>query len=104
MFLTPKKGQSSLDECLREYTSPHMLPGVYCGTCNRKANRQSVTLLKTAPAILFIFIKRTQFDILTLQNTKFNDKIEFENKLDLTPYLKFNHTCHKPVNSQRKTM
>lgn len=58
----------------------------YCEKCEKKINTLKRCCIKRMPNVLFIVLKRFEFNFDTMTKFKINDYIEFPMELDMTQY------------------
>ena len=83
------KNKNSVLDSLKFYVEGEMLEGdnaYYCETCEKKVNTLKRQCIKRMPNILFLVLKRFEFDFDTMQKVKVNDYCEFPFELDMSPY------------------
>ena len=83
------KARHSLKESLEKYVEGEMLEGdnaYYCEKCDAKRDTLKRTTLKRFPNILFLELKRFEFNFDLMAKIKINELVEFPMELDMTPY------------------
>ena len=83
------KNKHTVQESLKYYVKGEMLEGdnaYYCEKCEKKVNTLMRCCIKRMPNILFLVLKRFEFDFETMQKIKVNDYCEFPTELDMSPY------------------
>lgn len=83
------KNKHTVHESLKYYVKGEMLEGdnaYYCEKCEKKVNTLMRCCIKRMPNILFLVLKRFEFDFETMQKIKVNDYCEFPTELDMGPY------------------
>lgn len=83
------KNKHTVLESLKYYVKGEMLEGdnaYYCEKCEKKVNTLMRCCIKRMPNILFLVLKRFEFDFETMQKIKVNDYCEFPTELDMSPY------------------
>jgi len=76
-------------ESLDAFVEGEMLEGdnaYYCEKCEKKRDTLKRCTIKRLPNVLFIELKRFEFDFDTMSKTKLNDYCEFPMELDMTKY------------------
>ena len=58
----------------------------YCEKCEKKINTLKRCCIKRMPNVLFLVLKRFEFNFDTMTKFKINDYIEFPMELDMTEY------------------
>eukprot|EP00349_Pseudokeronopsis_sp_Brazil_P010679 CAMPEP_0202978554 /NCGR_PEP_ID=MMETSP1396-20130829/84929_1 /ASSEMBLY_ACC=CAM_ASM_000872 /TAXON_ID= /ORGANISM="Pseudokeronopsis sp., Strain Brazil" /LENGTH=221 /DNA_ID=CAMNT_0049717549 /DNA_START=2836 /DNA_END=3501 /DNA_ORIENTATION=+ len=92
LFLTINlqvKNKSSLKESLDSFVEGEMLEGdnaYYCEKCEKKVNTLKRCCIKRMPNVMFLVLKRFEFNFDTMTKFKINDYCEFPMQLDMTPY------------------
>lgn len=85
----PVKNKNSVQDCLKHFVEGEMLEGenaYFCEKCEKKVNTLKRCCVKRMPNILFLALKRFEFDFDTMSKVKVNDYCEFPLELDMTPY------------------
>ncbi|CAN0473429.1 unnamed protein product, partial [Ectocarpus sp. 12 AP-2014] len=59
-----------------------------CAQCNEKRDTLKRTCIARLPNVLFLHLKRFEFDMMEMRKVKVNDKCEFPMELDMRPYTK----------------
>ncbi|CAN0418454.1 unnamed protein product, partial [Hapterophycus canaliculatus] len=59
-----------------------------CAKCNEKRDTLKRTCIARLPNVLFLHLKRFEFDMMEMKKVKVNDKCEFPMELDMRPYTK----------------
>lgn len=83
------KNKNTVQESLKFYIEGEMLEGdnaYYCEKCEKKVNTLKRCCIKRMPNILFLVLKRFEFDFDSMQKVKVNDYCEFPIDLDMSPY------------------
>ena len=83
------KNKNSVQESLKYYVEGEMLEGdnaYFCEKCDMKVNTLKRCCIKRMPNILFLVLKRFEFDFDSMQKVKVNDYCEFPLELDMSPY------------------
>ncbi|CAZ81848.1 unnamed protein product [Tuber melanosporum] len=83
------KGKTNLQESLKAYVGGEHMDGdnkYSCTECGRHVNAVKRTSLKDLPNGIIFHLKRFEFDLQTMHRSKINDKFEFPNCIDMTPY------------------
>ena len=83
------KNKHSVMESLESFVQGEMLEGdnaYYCEKCEKKRDTLKRCTIKRLPNVLFIELKRFEFDFDTMSKTKLNDYCEFPMDLDMTKY------------------
>lgn len=83
------KNKNSVLDSLKFYVEGEMLEGdnaYYCEKCEKKINTLKRQCIKRMPNVLFLVLKRFEFDFDTMQKVKVNDYCEFPFELDMSPY------------------
>ena len=78
-----------MEDSLKAYVQGEMLEGdnaYYCEKCEKKINTLKRCCIKRMPNVLFLVLKRFEFDFDTMQKVKVNDYCEFPLELDMSPY------------------
>ncbi|CAN0216357.1 unnamed protein product, partial [Ectocarpus sp. 12 AP-2014] len=85
------KGKRSITESLQLYVEGEVLAGdnkFLCAQCNEKRDTLKRTCIARLPNVLFLHLKRFEFDMMEMRKVKVNDKCEFPMELDMRPYTK----------------
>ena len=83
------KNKNSVQDGLKFYVEGEMLEGdnaYYCEQCEKKVNTLKRCCIKRMPNILFLVLKRFEFDFDRMVRVKVNDYCEFPLVLDMLPY------------------
>jgi ubiquitin carboxyl-terminal hydrolase 9/24 len=83
------KNKHSIKESLDSFVEGEMLEGdnaYYCEKCEKKINTLKRCCVKRMPNVLFIVLKRFEFNFDTMQKYKINDYIEFPMQLNMSEY------------------
>ena len=83
------KNKKSVLEGLENFTEGEMLEGdnaYYCEKCETKRDTLKRCSIKRLPNILFLELKRFEFNFDTMQKYKINDYCSFPMELDMKPY------------------
>lgn len=83
------KDKHSLMESLDAFVEGEMLEGdnaYYCEKCEKKRDTLKRCTIKRLPNVLFIELKRFEFNFDTMSKTKLNDYCEFPMDLDMAKY------------------
>lgn len=83
------RGFKTIEESLAAYTAVEKLDGdnKYMAEGFGLQCAEKTTKFLKLPPVLHVQLKRWDFDLNTLEQRKVNDKFEFSDKLDFTPYL-----------------
>ncbi|CAM9266774.1 unnamed protein product, partial [Scytosiphon promiscuus] len=85
------KGKRSITESLQLYVEGEVLAGdnkFLCAKCNEKRDTLKRTCIARLPNVLFLHLKRFEFDMMEMKKVKVNDKCEFPMELNMRPYTK----------------
>ena len=83
------KNKTSVLDSLKSFVEGEMLSGdnaYYCEKCEKKVSALKRCCIKRMPNILFLTLKRFEFDFDTMQRVKVNDYCEFPLELDMNLY------------------
>ena len=83
------KNKTSVIESLDSYIEGEMLEGdnaYYCDKCEKKRNTLKRQSIKRLPNVLFLSLKRFEFNYDTMTKFKVNDYMEFPMNLDMSSY------------------
>ena len=83
------KGCKTIYESLDEYVSVETLEGKnqYMTEGHGLQDAKKGVILKTLPPVLFLHLRRFDFDMVSLRNYKVNDRCEFYDTIDLDKYV-----------------
>ena len=84
------KGVNNIFESLKNYCKTEIMDGdnkINCEECNTKRTCHKRLVFKSLPNILFIVLKRFEFDYDTMLKIKLNDYFEFPFELDMKNFL-----------------
>lgn len=76
-------------ESLDSFVEGEMLEGdnaYYCEKCEKKVNTLKRCCIKRMPNVMFLVLKRFEFNFDTMTKFKVNDYCEFPNSLDMQKY------------------
>lgn len=76
----------SVEEALRAFVAPETLDGnnqYFCEQCNKKCNAHKGLRFTSFPYLLTLQLKRFDFDYVTFNRIKLNDRVEFPFELNL---------------------
>jgi hypothetical protein len=81
-----KKSTIKLNACFDKFVEEEKLDGIVCPKCHEDSHLMKCFILWRLPPILFIQLKRFQFDQFTRR--KLNDLVDFPiDDLDVSPYI-----------------
>lgn len=83
------KDKHSVMESLQSFVEGEMLEGdnaYFCDKCEKKRDTLKRCTIKRLPNVLFIELKRFEFNFDTMSKIKLNDYCEFPMDLDMTKY------------------
>ncbi|KAJ5155272.1 hypothetical protein N7492_008075 [Penicillium capsulatum] len=83
------KGKASLEESLQAYVEGEIMQGdnkYSCTGCGRHVDAVKRACLKDVPDNLIFHLKRFDFDMVTMMRSKINDRFEFPDRINMTPY------------------
>jgi len=83
------KNKQSVLESLEAYVEGEMLEGdnaYYCEKCEKKRDTLKRCSIKRLPNVLFLELKRFEFNFDTMRKYKLNDYCSFPTELDMSPY------------------
>lgn len=83
------KNKKSIQESLEAYIEGDMLEGdnaYFCDKCERKRNALKRYSIKRLPNVLFLMLRRFEFNYDTMTKFKVNDYCSFPIDLDMSPY------------------
>jgi ubiquitin carboxyl-terminal hydrolase 9/24 len=83
------KNKHSIQESLESFVEGEMLEGdnaYYCEKCEKKMNTLKRCCIKRMPNVLFMVLKRFEFNFDTMNKFKINDYCEFPMKIDMKEY------------------
>ncbi len=92
LFLTINlqvKNKHSIKESLDSFVEGEMLEGdnaYFCEKCEKKVNTLKRCCIKRMPNVLFLVLKRFEFNFDTMTKFKVNDYCEFPMSIDMSPY------------------
>ena len=83
------KNKHSIQESLESFVEGEMLEGdnaYYCEKCEKKVNTLKRCCIKRMPNVLFMVLKRFEFNFDTMNKFKINDYCEFPMQIDMKEY------------------
>ena len=83
------QNKNSICESLEAFTEGEMLEGdnaYFCEKCEKKRDTLKRCTIKRLPNVLFLELKRFEFNFDTMTKFKVNDSCEFPMELDMAPY------------------
>lgn len=83
------KNKHTVEESLAAFVEGEMLEGdnaYYCEKCELKRDTLKRCTIKRLPNVMFVVLKRFEFNFETMSKMKINDLVEFPTELDMTPY------------------
>ena len=83
------KNKNSIKESLDSFVEGEMLEGdnaFYCEKCDKKVNTLKRCCIKRMPNVLFLVLKRFEFNFDTMTRFKINDYCEFPTEIDMKQY------------------
>lgn len=83
------KGKASLEESLQAYVEGEIMQGdnkYSCTACGRHVDAVKRACLKDVPDNLIFHLKRFDFDMVTMLRSKINDRFQFPERIDMTPF------------------
>jgi ubiquitin C-terminal hydrolase len=83
------KNKHSIKESLDAYVEGEMLEGdnaYYCEKCEKKVNTLKRCCIKRMPNVLFLVLKRFEFNFDTMSKSKVNDYCEFPMEINMSSY------------------
>jgi ubiquitin carboxyl-terminal hydrolase 9/24 len=83
------KNKHSIKESLDSFVEGEMLEGdnaYYCEKCEKKVNTLKRCCIKRMPNVLFMVLKRFEFNYDTMTKIKINDYCEFPMKINMSEY------------------
>eukprot|EP01130_Rhizamoeba_saxonica_P002958 TRINITY_DN1299_c0_g2_i1.p1 TRINITY_DN1299_c0_g2~~TRINITY_DN1299_c0_g2_i1.p1 ORF type:complete len:2014 (+),score=509.93 TRINITY_DN1299_c0_g2_i1:1-6042(+) len=85
------KNNPTLEDALRSFIIGETLSGdnqFYCEDCDQKVDTLKRCCIEEIPPILFIHLKRFEFDYINMRNVKLYDECSFPQTLNLEPYTR----------------
>lgn len=85
------KNKHSIKESLDSFVEGEMLEGdnaYYCEKCEKKVNTLKRCCIKRMPNVMFIVLKRFEFNYDTMTKFKINDYCEFPMSINMSEYSK----------------
>lgn len=83
------KNKHSIKESLEAFVEGEMLEGdnaYYCEKCEKKVNTLKRCCIKRMPNVLFMVLKRFEFNFDTMTKFKINDYCEFPMQINMREY------------------
>ena len=83
------KNKHSIKESLEAFVEGEMLEGdnaYYCEKCEKKVNTLKRCCIKRMPNVLFMVLKRFEFNFDTMTKFKINDYCEFPMSLNMREF------------------
>ena len=83
------KNKKTVMESLADFVEGEMLEGenaYFCEQCETKRDTLKRCTIKRLPNVLFLELKRFEFDFDTMSKIKVNDYCSFPMELDMKPY------------------
>lgn len=83
------KNKHSIKESLEAFVEGEMLEGdnaYYCEKCEKKVNTLKRCCIKRMPNVLFMVLKRFEFNFDTMSKFKINDYCEFPMQINMREY------------------
>lgn len=80
------KNINSLSSSLNNFITEETIEDYECEYCKKKVNLSKRASLSSLPNVLFIHLKRFNFNYETFLNEKINTKLEFPNSINLKDY------------------
>lgn len=96
---TKEQGETTLEECLKEFTKEELLTGenqYFCEDCNKKVDANKKMYIWEPPVILIVHLKRFKNDDWRTTKTSSTVAFPIEN-LNMEPYLSQLHTIKNKI-------
>jgi len=84
------KGLKSINESFDSFMQSENFSGdrqYMAETLGHKIDAKKFTRILKAPMVLVIQLKRFEYDLTTFERIKINDRFEFPNQIDISPYM-----------------